>query len=56
VLVALTDEGREKLARKRAGWHEKFLAALAEHPDSELDAAVRVMRTIGGLLDTLGRD
>jgi DNA-binding MarR family transcriptional regulator len=56
VLVALTDEGREKLARKRAGWNEKFLAALAEHPDSELDAAVRVMRTIGGLLDTLGRD
>jgi DNA-binding MarR family transcriptional regulator len=56
VLVSLTDEGRAKLAKKRAVWNEKFLAALGEHSDSELAAAVRVMRTVGGFLDSLGRD
>jgi DNA-binding MarR family transcriptional regulator len=56
VLVSLTEEGRAKLARKRAAWNDTFLAALGEHSDAELDAAVRVMRTIGGFLDTLGRD
>jgi MarR family transcriptional regulator, organic hydroperoxide resistance regulator len=56
VLVALTDEGRAKLDRKRAAWNETFLAALGEHSDEELAAAVRVMRTVGGFLDTLGRD
>jgi DNA-binding MarR family transcriptional regulator len=56
VLVTLTDEGRAKMAVKRAAWNEKFLAAVGEHSDAELDAAVRVMRTIGGFVDTLGRD
>jgi DNA-binding MarR family transcriptional regulator len=56
VLVTLTDEGRARMETKRAAWNEKFLAALGEHSDAELDAAVRVMRTVGGFLDTLGRD
>jgi DNA-binding MarR family transcriptional regulator len=56
VLVSLTDEGRAKLAKKRAVWNEKFLAALGEHSDAELASAVRVMRTVGGFLDSLGRD
>jgi MarR family transcriptional regulator, organic hydroperoxide resistance regulator len=56
VLVALTDEGRAKIDRKQAAWNETFLAALGEHSDEELAAAVRVMRTVGGFLDTLGRD
>ena len=56
VLVTLTDEGREKMQAKRAKWNETFLAALGEHSDDELAAAVRVMRTIGGFLDTLGRE
>src|ERR1700750_954616 len=36
VLVSLTDEGRAKLAKKRAVWNEKFLAALGEHSEAEL--------------------
>jgi MarR family transcriptional regulator, organic hydroperoxide resistance regulator len=56
VLVALTDQGREKMVEKRAVWNDKFIAALGEHSDEELAAAVRVMRAVGGLLDTLGRD
>jgi DNA-binding MarR family transcriptional regulator len=56
VLVSLTDQGREKMQAKRAKWNETFLAALNEHSDEELASAVRVMRTIGGFLDTLGRD
>jgi len=56
VLVRLTDEGRAKVQAKRRMWNEKFLSILAEHSDAELDAAVRVMRTMGGFLDSLGRD
>ena len=56
VLVSLTDQGREKMQAKRAKWNETFLAALNEHSDEELASAVRVMRTLGGFLDTLGRD
>jgi DNA-binding MarR family transcriptional regulator len=56
VLVTLTDEGREKVEVKRRMWTEKFSSILGEHGDEELEAAVRVMRTIGGFLDSLGRD
>jgi MarR family transcriptional regulator, organic hydroperoxide resistance regulator len=56
VLVRLTDEGRGKVEAKRRMWNEKFLSILSEHSDEELDAAVRVMRTMGAFLDTLGRD
>jgi len=56
VLVRLTDEGQAKVAAKRRMWNEKFLSILSEHSDEEIDAAVRVMRTMGGFLDTLGRD
>jgi DNA-binding MarR family transcriptional regulator len=56
VLVSLTDQGREQVEAKRGAWSEKFLAAVGEHSDEELFAAVRVMRTIGSFLDTLGRD
>jgi MarR family transcriptional regulator, organic hydroperoxide resistance regulator len=53
VLVALSDQGREKMMEKRAAWTEKLLVALGEHSDDELAAAVRVMRSVSGLLDTL---
>jgi DNA-binding MarR family transcriptional regulator len=56
VLVSLTDKGREKVEAKRDMWIAKFLDAVGEHSDEELLAAVRVMRTVGGFLDTLGRD
>ena len=56
VLVSLTEKGREKVEAKRDAWIAKFLEAVGEHSDEELLAAVRVMRTVGGFLDTLGRD
>jgi DNA-binding MarR family transcriptional regulator len=56
VFVALTDLGRETVATKLALWHAKWLAALDGHSDEELVAAVRVMRTVGTLLDSVGRD
>jgi DNA-binding MarR family transcriptional regulator len=56
VLVSLTGKGREKVEAKRDAWIAKFLEAVGEHSDEELAAAVRVMRTVGGFLDTLGRD
>jgi DNA-binding MarR family transcriptional regulator len=56
VLVTLTDKGREKMEAKRVAWSSTFLAALGQHSDEELETAVRVMRTVGGFLDTLGRD
>ena len=56
VLVSLTDKGREKVEAKRDMWIAKFLDAVGEHSDEDLLAAVRVMRTVGGFLDTLGRD
>jgi DNA-binding MarR family transcriptional regulator len=55
VIVSLTATGREKLAAKRAFWEERWEALLAEHTEEELAAAVRVMRSVGGLLDSLGR-
>jgi MarR family transcriptional regulator, organic hydroperoxide resistance regulator len=55
VIVSLTAAGREKLAAKRAFWEERWEALLAEHSEEELAAAVRVMRSVSGLLDSLGR-
>ena len=55
VIVSLTDQGREKLAVKRAFWEGHWQRMLASHSEDELDAAVRVMRSMSGLLDSLGR-
>jgi DNA-binding MarR family transcriptional regulator len=55
VIVSLTDAGREKLAVKRAFWEERWSELLAGHSEEELAAAVRVMRSMSGLLDSLGR-
>ena len=55
VIVALTETGRSAVAAKRALWEQTWRDALAEHSDEELQAAARVMRTVAGLLDGLGR-
>jgi DNA-binding MarR family transcriptional regulator len=55
VLVALTDAGRERLAAKHAAWQGRWLEMLDEHPDEDVAAAVRVMRDVAGLLDSLSR-
>ena len=55
VIVSLTDAGREKLAVKRAFWEERWQLMLAEHSEEELATAVRVLRSMSGLLDSLGR-
>jgi MarR family transcriptional regulator, organic hydroperoxide resistance regulator len=55
VIVALTETGREKLAVKRAAWEQAWHTMLEQHSEEELAAAVRVMRSMSGLLDSLGR-
>jgi MarR family transcriptional regulator, organic hydroperoxide resistance regulator len=55
VMVSLTEAGREKLAAKRAVWEQAWLTMLEQHTEEELAAATRVMRSMGALLDTLGR-
>ena len=55
VLVTLTDAGREQVAAKRAAWEQRWRTALGAHSDEEVEAALRVMRTIAGVLDELGR-
>src|ERR1700754_2934888 len=55
-LVSPNEDGRAKMQAKRAKWNEAFRTAAGDFTDSELDSAVRVMRTIGGFLDSLGRD
>ena len=55
VIVGLTDSGREAVAAKRALWERYWQEGLAEHSDDELLAAARVMRTIAGVLDGIGR-
>jgi DNA-binding MarR family transcriptional regulator len=55
VIVALTAAGRERLAAKRAFWEGRWEALLAEHSEADLAAAVRVMRSMSGLLDGLAR-
>ena len=55
VIVTLTEAGRETVAAKRAMWERHWHEALAEHTDEELLAAARVMRTIAGILDGIGK-
>jgi DNA-binding MarR family transcriptional regulator len=56
VIVQLTDQGREVVASKRAMWENYWHEGLAEHTDEELLAAGRVMRTIAGMLDGMGKE
>jgi DNA-binding MarR family transcriptional regulator len=55
VIVSLTERGRDCLAVKRAAWDRRWQEMLGAHSDAELAAAARVMRDIGGLLDSIGR-
>ncbi|HVX34244.1 MAG TPA: MarR family transcriptional regulator [Solirubrobacterales bacterium] len=53
VLVALTDEGRAVLKKRRRLWLKRWENALADVPDRDLEAAADVLRRIAGLLDEL---
>lgn len=53
VNVALTDEGRALLKKRRRLWLKRWEAAMAEVPERDLEATTAVMRRIGGLLDEL---
>ena len=55
VIVSLTDAGHEQLAAKRAAWEERWARDLGAHSEEELDAAIRVIRSLAGLLDGVGR-
>lgn len=56
VFVALTDKGHEALQERRAAWEKLWQQQLAEHPDEDLEAAARVMRSVAKMLDSIGRD
>jgi DNA-binding MarR family transcriptional regulator len=53
VLVTLTDEGRTLLKKRRRIWLKRWDAAMADVPESDLQAAAEVLRRITGLLDEL---
>ena len=53
VLVTLTDDGRTLLRKRRRSWLRRWARAMDEVPDRDLEAAAKVMRRIGGLLDEL---
>jgi MarR family transcriptional regulator, organic hydroperoxide resistance regulator len=53
VLVTLTDEGRTLLKKRRRIWLQRWDAAMADVPESDLQAAAEVLRRITGLLDEL---
>jgi DNA-binding MarR family transcriptional regulator len=55
VIVSLTDEGRELLARKREVWDARWRELTDRHSEAELAAAAAVMHDIAALLDTIGR-
>lgn len=53
VLVALTDEGRKVLGKRRRLWLKRWESALADIPDRDLEATADVLRRLTGLLDEL---
>jgi DNA-binding MarR family transcriptional regulator len=53
VLVTLTDEGRTLLKKRRRIWLKRWDAAMADVPESDLQAAAEILRRITGLLDEL---
>jgi MarR family transcriptional regulator, organic hydroperoxide resistance regulator len=55
VIVSLTEQGREQLARKRAVWDKAWHELTARHSEADLATAAAVMHDIAGLLDSLGR-
>lgn len=55
VIVSLTDAGHEALAVKRARIDAKTRELLQEYSEAELEIAARVMRSMAGVLDSLGR-
>jgi MarR family transcriptional regulator, organic hydroperoxide resistance regulator len=55
VIVTLTEAGRETVAAKRAHWERHWRDGLGGHSEEELQSAARVMSTIAGILDGVGR-
>jgi DNA-binding MarR family transcriptional regulator len=55
VIVTLTDAGHAALAVKRERYDARTAEALGGYSDEELDSAIRVMRSLAELLDSLGR-
>jgi DNA-binding MarR family transcriptional regulator len=53
VLVALTDDGRAVLKKRRRLWLKRWDVALADVPERDLEAAADVLHRIAGLLDEL---
>jgi DNA-binding MarR family transcriptional regulator len=55
VLVSITDDGREVLARKREMWEACWREALRDLPAEQVDAACFVLRRLTALYDAVQR-
>jgi DNA-binding MarR family transcriptional regulator len=55
VIVSLTEAGSAALKAKRELYEARTAEALGGYDEKELDAAIRVMRSLAELLDSLGR-
>ena len=55
VIVSLTEQGRERVAARRAAWEQRWQHELGGFSEEELESATRVMRAVAGLLDGVGR-
>ena len=56
VFVGLTEKGHVALQERRAAWEKLWQQELADHPPEDLEAAIRVMRSISQMIDGVGRD
>jgi DNA-binding MarR family transcriptional regulator len=56
VFVKLTEAGHEALQERRTAWENLWRKELEAHPQEDLEAAARVLRTLAKMLDGIGRD
>jgi len=56
VFVKLTAAGHQALQERRAAWEQLWREELKNHPQQDVEAAIRVMRSLAQMLDGVGRD
>jgi MarR family transcriptional regulator, organic hydroperoxide resistance regulator len=55
VIVRLTPAGQERLQERKRAWNEHWQKSLGHYSDDELEGAARVVHSMAGLLDAIGR-
>ncbi len=56
VVSRLTEQGRAKIAAKRAAWQERWQGALGDLSERDLRAAARVLERLGAMFDEVSAD